>query len=92
MYPATEPPAGADTARPCNRRGGRRALLASALAACVTGLGFFGGCMPMPRAALDQMQPPPTQQVVTRDGGGPVQVVALPDAGGVLMVVPPSES
>lgn len=74
-------------------RGGRKAALAGALMACVSGLGVFGGCMPMPRAALDQMQTPPAQQVVTKDGGATQQVAAEPDGGSVLMVVPtPGES
>ncbi len=74
-------------------RGGRKAALAGALMACVSGLGVFGGCMPMPRAALDQMQTPPAQQVVTKDGGTKQQVAAQPDGGSVLMVVPrPGES
>lgn len=72
-------------------RGGRKAALAGALMACVSGLGVFGGCMPMPRAALDQMRTPPAQQVVTKDGGPRQQVAAQPDGGSVLMVVPAPE-
>ena len=72
-------------------KGGRKAALAGALMACVSGLGVFGGCMPMPRAALDQMQVPPAQQVVKRDGGATQQVAGEPDMGSVLMVVPAPE-
>jgi len=74
-------------------RGGRKAALAGALMACVSGLGVFGGCMPMPRAVLDRAHMPPTQQVVQKDGGALKQVASEPDTGTVLMVVPvPEES
>jgi hypothetical protein len=62
---------------------GRRALLAGALLACVGS--FFGGCMPVPRAALDRARA--TQQVVRRDAGAAVRVVDSPDASGVWEVV-----